>query len=54
MPKYANLPMDLADAALMVVGEREDLDTVFTLDVRGFSVFRPRHREAFRVTPGGP
>lgn len=49
--KYADLPMDLADAALVAVGEREGIGAVFTLDARGFGVFRPRHRDAFRVIP---
>lgn len=49
--KYADLPMDLADAALVAIGEREGIETVFTLDVRGFGVFRPRHCDAFRVIP---
>ncbi len=49
--KYGDLPMDLADAALVAVGEREQVETVFTLDVRGFSVFHPRHRDRFRLIP---
>lgn len=49
--KYGDLPMDLADAAMLAMGEREHIDTVFTLDVRGFSVFRPRHCDAFHVIP---
>jgi len=40
MRKYADLPMDLADAALVRVAERESLRKIFTLD-RDFAVYRP-------------
>lgn len=40
MRKYADLPMDLADAALIRVAEREGIHTIFTLDRRDFSVYR--------------
>lgn len=41
MGKYRDLPMDLADAALVRVAERERLRHVFTLDQRDFRVYRP-------------
>ena len=41
MAKYRDLPMDLADAALVRVAERERLRHVFTLDQRDFRVYRP-------------
>lgn len=40
MQKYRGLPMDLADAALVRVAERERLRRVFTLDQRGFRLYR--------------
>lgn len=40
MEKYADLPMDLADAALVRVAERDALRTVFTIDRRDFSLYR--------------
>lgn len=40
MAKYKDLPMDLADAALVRVAEREHLRQVFTLDQRDFRVYR--------------
>ena len=47
MAKYRDLPMDLADAALVRVAEREGLHRVFTLDRRHFGVYRlPRGRAA--------
>jgi predicted nucleic acid-binding protein len=41
MRKYHDLPMDLADAALVRVAERDRIRHVFTLDQRDFGVYRP-------------
>ena len=51
MEQYADLPMDFADSSLVVLAERHKIFRVFTLDRRGFSVFRPRHAEAFEIFP---
>jgi predicted nucleic acid-binding protein len=40
MKKYADRPMDLADAALVHVAEREDIRKVFTIDRSDFAVYR--------------
>jgi len=40
MRKYADRPMDLADAALVRVAEREGIRKIFTVDRRDFSVYR--------------
>ena len=40
MAKYRDLPMDLADAAIVRVAERERIRHVFTLDQRDFRVYR--------------
>ena len=40
MRKYANRPMDLADAALLRVAEREGIRKIYTVDRRDFSVYR--------------
>jgi predicted nucleic acid-binding protein len=40
MRKYANRPMDLADAALLRVAEREGIRKIFTVDRGDFSVYR--------------
>ena len=45
MEKYRDLPMDLADAALVRVAERDDLVDVFTLDRSHFSVYRAGRRQ---------
>ena len=51
MSKYRDLPMDFTDAALVRAAERDGLDTVFTTDRRGFSVYRISGRRRFRVVP---
>jgi predicted nucleic acid-binding protein len=51
MEKYRDLPMDLADASLVRVAEREDLTRIFTLDRRHFSVYRPGRRRRFAILP---
>jgi predicted nucleic acid-binding protein len=48
--KFRDLPMDLADAALVRVAEREGLTEIFTLDRRHFSLYRPRRRR-FAIVP---
>ena len=51
MSKYRDLPMDLADAALVRVAERERLRRVFTLDRRHFTVYRPARLGRFTILP---
>ena len=49
--QYSDLPMDLADAALVTTCEREKISKVFTLDRRDFSIYRPRHSSHFEIVP---
>jgi predicted nucleic acid-binding protein len=51
MRKYANRPMDLADAALLRVAERESLRKIFTVDRRDFSVYRLNNRTRPTLIP---
>lgn len=51
MRKYQDLPMDLADAALVRVAERENVRKVFTLDRRDFQLYRPMERWKFSIIP---
>ena len=51
MEKYHDLPMDLADAALVRVAEREGVHRIFTLDRRDFSVSRPLGIGRFNILP---
>jgi predicted nucleic acid-binding protein len=43
--------MDLADAALVAVAERERLRIVFTLDRSDFSVYRPAKIKHSAIVP---
>jgi hypothetical protein len=51
MKKYRDLPMDLADAALVRVAERESIHRIFTLDRRHFSLYRPEGAVHFQLLP---
>ena len=51
MRKYRDLPMDLADAALVRAAERERISRVFTIDRRDFEVYRPRGIRRFTILP---
>jgi len=51
MEKYRDLPMDLADAALVHVAEREDIRRILTLDQRDFSVYRRSRKGRFTLLP---
>ncbi|BCA56428.1 pilus biogenesis protein [Nitrospira sp. KM1] len=51
MKKYKDLPMDLADAALVAVAERERIRQIFTLDRRDFEVYRPARLGRFILLP---
>jgi predicted nucleic acid-binding protein len=51
MEKYRDLPMDMADAALVRVAEREGVRRILTLDRRGFSVYRLARRGRFTILP---
>jgi predicted nucleic acid-binding protein len=51
MEKYRDLPMDLADAALVRVAEREGLRHVLTLDQRDFNVYRLPRKGRFTLLP---
>lgn len=50
MDKYADLPMDLADATLVAFAEEHGHRKVFTLD-SDFHVYRIRGRQRFEVVP---
>ena len=51
MEKYRDLPMDLADAALVRVAERDSLTEIFTLDRTHFRTYRPGRRRSFSIVP---
>jgi len=51
MEKYRDLPMDMADAALVHVADREGIRRVLTLDQRDFSVYRLSRKGRFTILP---
>ena len=49
MRRYADTPMDFADATLVLLAEALGLVDVLTLDRRGFSTYRTRRKRALRL-----
>jgi predicted nucleic acid-binding protein len=53
MKRYADRPMDFADATLVHLARRQRLNLVFTVDHDDFETYRIDGRRRFRVVPGG-
>jgi hypothetical protein len=51
LSRYENLRIQLADASLVHLANREGIDTIFTLDRRDFGVLRLAQGRKFRVIP---
>jgi uncharacterized protein len=51
MRRYADRPMDFADAALVHVAEREGLRTILTIDHSDFETYRIGRSARFRILP---
>ena len=51
MEQYADLPMDYADATLVVLAEDLETNSILTTDRRDFSVYRIGGSREFRVLP---
>lgn len=51
LEQYADLPADFADATLVALADEMDAYTVFTLDRRGFSVYRGQGGSVFEIRP---
>jgi uncharacterized protein len=49
--RYADLPMDYADATLIILAEDLGTDLVFTTDHRDFEVYRFGRNRPFRILP---
>ena len=49
--KYADAPMDFADATLVLLAERLGVNQIVTLDRRGFQIFRTRKGKGFEIIP---
>jgi predicted nucleic acid-binding protein len=51
MSKYADRPMNLADAALVRVAEREGIRQIFTVDRKDFNIYRLHGRVRPNIIP---
>jgi predicted nucleic acid-binding protein len=51
MDKYANVPMDFADASLVVLAHALDVNTALSTDRRGFRAYRSGRGTPFRLLP---
>jgi uncharacterized protein len=51
MQRYEDIRPQLADAALVYLAGRENIDTIFTLDRRDFSIYPSTRNRPFRVVP---
>jgi uncharacterized protein len=51
MEMYADLPMDYADATLVMLAEELGTDLVFSTDLRDFQVYRFGRERPFRILP---
>ena len=49
MAKYTDLPMDFADASLVVTAALINTGEILTLDERGFRTFRYNQRQRFHL-----
>ena len=54
MRRYEDAGLQLADAALAHLAERENIRTVFTLDRRDYSIIRLKRNRALRLIPDIP
>ena len=51
MKQYQDLPMDLADAPLVALGDELEISKIFTLDKKDFSVYRLKNKKRLKLLP---
>ena len=51
LSRYADQAFQLADVAIMHLAEREEIETVFTLDRRDFLVYRRKNGRILNIVP---
>jgi hypothetical protein len=51
LSRYADAKLDFADATIIAMAERMDVETILTLDRRDFSIVRPKHIPYFNLLP---
>jgi uncharacterized protein len=51
MAQYHETDFDFVDCCLMALSERLQITTIYTLDRRNFTIFRPRHCDYLELLP---
>jgi uncharacterized protein len=51
MRRYEDIRPQVADATLVYLAGRENIDTIFTLDRRDFSIYRSARNRSFQIVP---
>jgi uncharacterized protein len=51
MSRYADCPMDFADATLVYLAERQSIQTILTVDQKDFAIYRIAGKRRFRILP---
>ena len=51
LEQYASLRPQFADATLVYLAHRENIETIFTLDRRDFAVYRTARKKPFQLIP---
>ena len=51
MSRYADRPLDFADATLVHLAKRESLSTILTVDFADFETYRIEGKRRFRILP---
>jgi len=51
MEKYKDVPMDFADATLVALAKETGISEIFTLDKKGFSIYRINGKNSFHLPP---
>lgn len=46
---YKDIPMDFADATLVTLAEETGINEIFTLDIKGFNIFKIRGKRSFKL-----
>ena len=49
--KYADSRIDFVDATVIAMAERLNCETILTLDLRDFTLYKPEVRAAFMLLP---
>ncbi len=51
LDQHTDSELDFADATIVAMAERLNVQTIFTMDIRDFAMIRPNHVEYFTLLP---